>query len=326
MGRDNKSQIIRDAILRFPEFGNRTIARYILDTDGLVFDNDLEKIRNRVRVARGKSGEHNRAHLANKSLFGDTPHYIPKSWKKTRTPYKLSQGLWLILSDLHVPYHEELPIESAVKYGQIQKVDGILINGDLQDCASIGYWTTNRRDFDEEFRETLDMLNWLRGEFPAEKFVYKPGNHEYRLPTFYAKKAPELMRSPVAAMESQLGLEARNIEFLDYHQKVMAGELPIIHGHEVRNLQTMVNPARGLFLKTKTFSACSHCHRTSEHSTRDINELMLTTWSFGCLCNLEPDYNPIGNEWNWGFALVGVENSGFFEVENRRILSNGKVV
>ena len=127
-------------------------------------------------------------------------------------------------------------------------------------------------------------------------------------------------------METLLGFEERNIEFLDYNQKVYAGELPIIHGHEVQHLQTMVNPARGLFLKTKTFSACSHCHRNSEHSTRDINDVMLTTWSFGCLCDLSPDYNPIGNEWNWGFALINVEDKGFFEVENRRILPNGKIV
>ena len=33
-----------------------------------------------------------------------------------------------------------------------------------------------------------------------------------------------------------------------------------------------------------------------------------------------------GNNWNWGFAFVNVEEDGNFEVTNRRILSNGKVV
>lgn len=83
--------------------------------------------------------------------------------------------------------------------------------------------------------------------------------------------------------------------------------------------------ARGLFLKTKTFAACAHGHSTSEHSVRDINDVMLTTWSFGCLSDLHPDWNPF-SDWNWGFAIINVEANGFFEVENRRILSNGKVV
>ena len=94
----------------------------------------------------------------------------------------------------------------------------------------------------------------------------------------------------------------------------------------MQNLNRTVNPARGLFLRAKTFSACSHCHTTSEHSTRDINDLMITTWSFGCLCDLSPDWNPIGNDWNWGFALINVEKDNNFEVENRRILSSGRVV
>jgi len=126
-------------------------------------------------------------------------------------------------------------------------------------------------------------------------------------------------------MEIVLDFESRNVEFLDYYQIVMAGKLPIIHGHEVPNILTAVNPARGLFLRTKTYSACSHCHSTSEHNPRNLNDELLTTWSFGALCDLHPDYRPYGSDHNWGFAIINIEKNGQFTVSNRRVLGNGRI-
>jgi len=37
------------------------------------------------------------------------------------------------------------------------------------------------------------------------------------------------------------------------------------------------------------------------------------------MCDLHPDYNPIGNDWNWGCALINVEKNGNFEVVNNKI-------
>ena len=322
----SKSGIVKDAIRRFQHLPTRTIARHILNTSGDQFENDLDKIRNRVRYYRGENGEHSREHIKDRSLFLSGPTTMPPTWRKTRKDYHLAPGTWLVLSDLHVPFHEIEPIEAAVQYGHSQKINGLFINGDLQDCAAVSFWPQQKREFNKEIEATIDMLDWLRREFPGIPFVYKPGNHEYRLPRYYVANAPDLVGTPLAAMETLLGFEIRGIEFLDYHQKVMAGKLPIIHGHEVRNISTMVNPARGLFLRTKTFSACSHCHSTSEHNPKNLHDELLTTWSFGCLCDLHPDYNPLGNDWNWGFAVVYTEKGGHFEVENRRILPSGKVV
>jgi len=320
-----KAQIVKDAIRRFNHLPNRTIARHILHTYGPLFDNNLEAIRGRIRYYTGKGGDRKRSEAGDKSLFRDTPKLFPQTWRKIRTPYVLQPGLWLVLSDAHIPFHEPVPLRSAVDYGKVQGATGILLNGDWQDCAALSYWPTVKRRFHEEVGLVIDSLDWLRGEFPKAKIVYKPGNHEYRLPRYFLEHAPDLIESPLAAMESVIGFEERKIDFLDYHQMVMAGDLPILHGHELQNLARTVNPARGLFLRAKTFAACSHCHSTSEHSTRDINGQLLTTWSFGCLCDLSPDYNPFGNDWNWGFGLIEVRDKGDFEVQNLRILPNGKV-
>jgi predicted phosphodiesterase len=322
-----KSSIVLEAVRRFPNLPSRTLAAHILNTHGALFDNDLEKIRTRVRYFRGAHGEDNRKDAHNyQELFKDKPVKLPETWRKKRTSYSLSPGVWLILSDAHIPFHEQSPLEAAVQAGQAEKVDGILLNGDWQDCAALSFWPTAHRDFNREIELVIDSLDWLRQEFPTQKVIYKPGNHEFRMPRYFVKHAPHLAESPVAAMETVLGFEERSIEFLDYYQIVQAGKLPIIHGHEVPAIIRAVNPARGLFLRTKTFSACSHCHSTSEHSPANIHGELLTTWSFGCLCSLSPDYAPYGNDWNWGFAFINVEKDGNFEVINRRILPNGKVV
>lgn len=321
-----KAQIIKDSIRRFNHLPIRTISRHILTLYGDMFDGDLEKIRMSVRYYMGKRGDTLRGECADKSLFRTGVVKLPKTWRAEITPYKLKSGTWLVLSDAHVPFHEHKPLESAVQAGQAEKITGIFLNGDWQDCASVTFWPKAHRDFNRETEAAIDSFDWLRSEFPDAEIIYKPGNHEYRLPRIFMSKLPELADTPLAAMETYMGFEERGIEFLDYHQLVMAGDLPIIHGHEVPAINRAVNPARGLFLRTKTFSACSHCHTTSQHTARNIHDDMLTTWSFGCLCDLHPDYNPFGNDWNWGFGIINIEKDGNFEVINRRILSNGKVV
>jgi hypothetical protein len=321
----NKSEIVKDAIRRFNHLPKRTIARYILHNYGPLFDGNLDKIRSLVRYHTGAIGNNNRAKV--KQAIEHGGGVIPATWRHETPPYKLPPGLWAIFSDIHIPFHEPKPIESAVKYAQAENVTGILFNGDLQDCASISFWPSGqKRDFDKEVEIFIDFLDFIDKEFPKAVKVYKPGNHEYRLPRYYATKAPEMIGLPLQAVNDVLGLEYRGIEFLDYFQVVMAGKLPVLHGHEIPMLNRTVNPARGLFLRAKSWAACSHCHTVSEHTERNIQGKILTTWSFGCLCDLHPDYNPVGNNWSWGVALINVEKDGNFEVQNRRILPNGKVV
>ena len=319
-----KSDIVKDAIRRFPSLPKRTLARYIFHNYGMMFDGNLEKIRSIIRYHTGKQGEYGRQML--KEKIPHNPQPLPPTWRKVRTPYKLKPALYLIVPDVHVPFHEPKPIEAMVKYAQNQGVNGILYNGDLHDCQAVSYWpSAEKRDFDREVETFIDFLDFMDDAFPNAVKVYKPGNHEYRLPRYYQAKAPELIGLPLMAFDTVLGLEYRKIELLQFKQIVMAGKLPILHGDEYRFLDRAVNPARGLFLRTKSWALCSHCHTTSEHTAKNIQGQLLTTWSTGCLCDLSPDFNPYG-DWNWGFAIINVEKSGAFEVENRRILQNGKVV
>lgn len=321
-----RREIIVDALRRFESLPNRTIARYILQQHGSLFDGNLELIRDRIRYITNKQGAKHRARSGERVLRDGKKLVLPKTWRTQRTPHKISPGRWLGLFDVHVPFHEPIPINAAIAYGKEHNVDGILFGGDLQDCEAVSFWKSSRRPkFDEEIEMLLDFLDFIDQEFPGIPKVWKPGNHEYRLPRYYQSKAPELIGLPLAAFDTVLSLESRGITMLDdYFQIIMAGKLPILHGHEVR-ISRAVNPARGLFLRTKSWALCGHCHTTSEHSTRDIGGTLITTWSVGCLCDLSPDYNPYG-DWNWGFCMIDVQKNGNFVVTNKRILPSGEVV
>jgi len=324
-----KAKVVKDAIRRFFHLGDRTIARHLIASHPEHFRNkqgeiDVEVARSSVRYYTGKLGKRSRKY-SDTELHRDTPTKMPKTWSRKRTPYKLKDGLWLILSDVHVPFHSEKAIESAIQQGQSEGVDGIFLNGDIWDAQSVSWWPEVVRNFNREIEALIDFLDWLAEAFPGKPIIYKPGNHEYRLPRYILSKAPELIETPIDAIERVLGFEERGIEFLDYYQIVYAGLLPIFHGHEIRRLSRVVNPARGLFQKIHSYGACSHCHSTSTHSERNIEGVDLTCHSFGCLCDLSPDYDPYNVKWNWGFGLAGVAGSDF-EVINRRILPSGQVV
>jgi hypothetical protein len=76
-------------------------------------------------------------------------------------------------------------------------------------------------------------------------------------------------------------------------------------------------------MRAKANAICGHSHQTSEHTERDVNNKMVTTWSVGCLSELSPDYSPY-NKWNHGFAFI-TSNGNEFTVQNMRIYK-GKVM
>jgi hypothetical protein len=68
----------------------------------------------------------------------------------------------------------------------------------------------------------------------------------------------------------------------------------------------------------------NHVHRTSEHVEVDMNGKQIGCWSLGAMCDVTPDYNPQVSKHNLGFAIVEKDDSGEFEVQNKKII-NGKV-
>lgn len=237
--------------------------------------------------------------------------YVPNIYKKI-----------LVLSDLHVPYHNIPAIEATIDHAIKFNVDYVLINGDLVDEHSLSKFLVDprKRNFVQEIETTNLLLDELQRALPLAKILFKPGNHDDRLEKYLMRKAPELLGFEEYKLANLLKMYARNIDVVENMRVIWAGKLAILHGHEINMRGTTVNPARTLYLKTKTSCICGHLHVSSQHTEKRLDGHLISTWSVGHLAEEHPRYAPINN-WNLGFCVVDFDKE-FYEVSNYKIIHN----
>jgi predicted phosphodiesterase len=321
-------QYIIPYLKEYPNTPTNTLARMIYEKHNDTFKSQ-EVIRSALRYYRHSMGNAHRKHITTdefKRLNGDDyrgwkgfstksvnfeDYHIPLVHKKT-----------LLISDVHIPYHDQDAVMVALNYAASAGVDSVILNGDIIDFVHLSKFSKDPTKRNTQFE--IDMLYEffciIQAVLGDVKIFYKQGNHEFRLENFLMIKAPELFgmeefELPILAKFSDFG-----IEWIDKKRIILFDKLAVLHGHEFYGFSSAVNPARGLYLKSKKSAIVGHLHQTSEHSEPDLHGKPVGCWSIGCLCHLNPEYSPI-NKWNHGFAILTRDN-GTFNVENRRIYKN----
>jgi len=327
MGGDAITQIVHGLIRRFPDAPARTIARRVVEeANGAI---TLEQARSRVRKAIGQSGkEHRHKAVAPRparqaGVVYEMPRSVTRPWKPHRFDVTGRVG---VLSDAHIPFHDERALAAAVAHLKKAGIAGLLINGDWADFYAVSRHEKNPRDrdFRGELKAVRESLQWIRQEFPKIPIVYKLGNHEERWQKWLWQHAVEISDEPEMGLDVWLKTERSGIEIVDDQRIILLGELPVLHGHELpRGLSSPVNAARGAFLRTHHTVLVGHSHQTSGHCDTDLFHRETFVWSAGCLCDLTPEYARV-NRWNHGAAIVEVHADGQFDVSNLRI-ANGVV-
>lgn len=323
------AELIRDFLHANPEMPNLTAAKLIYAEYPLVYSS-VENVRATIRRIRGACGNSKRSRLADRTQqkpLGWQVNAMPPTVYKRRSDVVISgKQRVLVLSDIHIPYHDEKALKSAVEFGKKVKPSIVLLNGDIGDFYGVSRHSKDpRRELSQELDAIRQFLFWLRKEFPRARIIYKVGNHEDRLDRFLMQRAPELLGIAHFSIASFLHFEEMKIELVDSLQLIRLGHLPIYHGHELpQGMTSPVNPARGIWMRVQESLLCGHWHRTSEHTeSTGLDKRLSSCWSTGCLCSLSPDY-AIVNRWNHGFAVVETDASGQYEVSNYKII-NGKI-
>ena len=231
----------------------------------------------------------------------------------------------LFIGDLQIPFHDIPSITCALKYGQANKVNTIFLNGDIVDFYAISSYEKDKRfrDLANEIEMTREFIRILRQIFPTAHIYYRDGNHEERWARYIRQNAKEFEGIQELEFASMFHLEKYNVHHITRRAIVQAGKLTTLHAHEVRGVGG-VFPARTLFLKTMTSSICGDCHRSSEYTTKTIDDRTHTCWTVGCLSVLRPHYSP-GAQYNHGFAHIQTTDDGDFHVKNFRIL-DGRII
>ncbi len=314
---------------KFPDAPNRTLAKRIAAECKCT----IEQARTTIRRIRGAIGSNHRKKTTDKSLFrpkgkAGTKPQLPPSLAKKWEPFELGCDITVgILSDVHVPYHNEQALAAAVAHLKKSKPDVLLLNGDFADFYTISRYTKNpkKRNFKREVKLLREGLAWLRSQFPASRIVYKMGNHDERWDHWLWNHAPEISDLPQVRLPAILGAKKHGIEFVGDGRPVMAGKLAIFHGHELSGGPFVpAMPARSAFLRTTASVMVGHHHRTSTHTQPNWKHEEIVCWSVGCLCDLNPEYSRV-NSTNWGFARIEVETDGQFSVSNFRLGNDLKI-
>jgi hypothetical protein len=315
---------------RFPNTPTRTLVNVAMKECSLLFPTP-EAARSSIRWARGKPNSCGN-HIKETRHFSKGPRpmnpfpKLPKAKHEWDAPWKAVQipkpAKILLLPDIHFPYYDRDALGVAMTEGKQRECDTILLNGDTMDFFSVSSWQTDprQRDLAGEIEGGKQLLAAIRDAFPKANIIFKLGNHEERWERFLMVKAPEVLGVADFSMEHLLRLSDIGATVVGDMRPIQAGKLYILHGHEYRfNISNPVNPARGFFLRAKTHVIGSHMHQTSQHSEKTLDNNVISTWSTGCLCHLNPRYRPL-NPWNHGFAVISVDARGAFDVDNLRVI------
>ena len=320
-----KDDILNEELKKFPDSPTLTLAKKIYKEHPALFST-LENCRSAIRYRRGNSGAKNGELLKDKTHVRENGKAgfkieLPKSVADPKKPFKVPEGKSLIISDVHVPYHDDKALELCMEYGRSYAPDNIIMNGDIADFFTISRWEKNpeERNLSRELMLVRQFLQYLRERFPKARLIYKIGNHEERWEKYMWLKAPEISGISDFQIYDILDFAKYGIEEVSSKQKMKAGKnLTIIHGHEMFNSTAPVNFARTLQTNLGVCAIAGHRHQTSQHAFKTADDKHIHCWSLGCLCDMAPDYAVI-NRWNHGFATMELHKNTF-QVNNLRII------
>jgi predicted phosphodiesterase len=312
-------QMIVDYCNKYPDLPTRAMAKVISEQMGFSFDSvRVEIMRHRKKIQQKPTT------LEYKDL---QKLYKLDSVKICQPDYVFPYKKALVLSDIHIPFHDYDALLAAIMYGKQQGVDSVYLNGDTLDFYQASNFTKSGsmmsvREEIALFHDFIGILNDILGV----PIVFKVGNHEERMDVYILRNAPILEEFEEVGLKRLLKLNELGIEFVTGRQKTYMGKLLVVHNHEAgRSVFAPVNPARGMFLRYKCDSLGGHHHQSSEHFESNLRGELIGCFSTGCLCQMTPEYSPFAfTKWNHGFAIVEVFEDGNYKVENKRIV-NGTV-
>jgi predicted phosphodiesterase len=274
-------RVARQYCEKYSATSTLAIARMLVSEQPRLFDS-MEKARDIVRFHRGQHSGNNHQ-IRGGYCKNPVPFEIiaPTETKPILPIHFKHKGKGLIISDLHIPYHDAPAIKLALADAVKNKhTDFVLVNGDLLDFYQLSSFDKDPRniDFNGELEQGKDFLATLSDMFG--KVIYKMGNHEYRYERYLLNKAPELLGVEQFEMSKLLEQDDVNVEFIEHNRVIYMGEhLNILHGHEYgKGIFSPVNPARGMYLRASACTISGHLHRSSNHSEADIRGRVVSCW------------------------------------------------
>lgn len=212
----------------------------------------------------------------------------------------------VVLSDLHIPYHDQRVLDRWLDFVKEEKPDGVDIIGDLIDAYSISRFDKNpsrKSSLQEEIDQAHDFLKELVHVSPKGCDVrYSEGNHEDRLRKILWGKAKELATLRNLTIPELMGLRELGIKYHDAENPYRIGDLWYVHGDVIRPLAGC--SAREVSDRIGGSVIMGHSHR--------MGYCPMTRWSgiqhayeVGHMTDFRQlDYVHVSAPWQQGWAVV----------------------
>ena len=221
----------------------------------------------------------------------------------------------VILSDIHGPYVNQPAFKMVLDFTREFKPTHIDIIGDCVDFFDVSRYTKDplRKMFlGREVAFTIDViLAELRAAAPKSKITWVAGNHEDRLTTYLANRAPELASLPSLDMRSLF--ETEKLRIIYTTSAIELGDTVLTHGHMARKGSGAT--ARAMLDTYGRSVVHGHTHRlgaiykTSNHKT-------FMAFENGCLCSFDVPFIKDGMaDWQLGYSVAYLMGDGRFRFE-----------
>ena len=230
-----------------------------------------------------------------------------------------------VLSDIQIPFQDELALGLALKIIADTKPDLVVLNGDITDCYAISDFDKDPKHgyefFTQEKEEARELLRRLTEMTHHPTVVWLAGNHEQRWDRL-------MFRSKIAALMAHaqgcenygdfIGVKDFDVKFYKYGDSLKLGHLYVTHGYRVS--QHSAYTARMHQEDMGVSVMVGHTHRQGEYA-RTTMKGVYKAWEQGCLCHLDMEYMTRLPNWQQGFAMV--DYSSIFKVSLVEIIDEG---
>lgn len=242
---------------------------------------------------------------------------------------------WVVLPDIHVPFHDVELLEKVCRFMVDHKPDGLVVGGDFLDLYSLSRYAADSlyqlRDvsLSTEYQEGRRILTQIESALPkgCDKY-YIWGNHEDRYWREVEKgdrgKYGDALQSPTVALRLHESSWTVREHWRDGH--VRLGEhLEVIHG-----LYCPVHSAKKHLDEWQGSVMFGHSHRSQVHYSGKR-----AAFNIGWLGDRDSKgfaYMPRTKRMQWtnGFAVVDIDDHGDYWAQvitahNKRFVAGGRM-
>lgn len=224
---------------------------------------------------------------------------------------------WAIINDVQIPWQDKIALATVVDFVRDLRPHGVVLNGDIVDCYAISDFNKNPQRIKQwgltrEIRESAALMERIGANAKERHWV--GGNHEdrwRRVVWQFPHLEGMLKEFPKAFRMAEHGFEWR-----PYGAVLHLGKLVVTHGSVVR--QHSAYTAKAHYDKFGGSVLHGHTHRLGIYYRTNARGVH-AAWENGCLCSLKPEYVQFP-DWQQGFAVVHVDDNGFFNVQQIPIL------